>query len=157
MVVNMDETQDLEIRRRFSAPPQKVWRCWTDPDLFRQWWVPEPVTIQRAELDLRPGGRFWWVADIPGHGEMEQDFCFLDVVPGERIVFTDLMRAGWRPAKPMFGFTAVIAMTAQDGGTAYSARAMHQTPEGRRRHADMGFTEGWGAVADQLGRLAERI
>ena len=42
-------------------------------------------------------------------------------------------------------------------GTKYTALAMHKNPEDRQKHVDMGFEDGWGKVADQLGKFAEQL
>ena len=51
-----DPTLDLELTRLFAAPPAKVWRCWTDPALFVQWWTPKPVITKDVVLEFRNGG-----------------------------------------------------------------------------------------------------
>lgn len=50
-----DET-DLELDRVLFASPQTVWRCWTDPALFKQWFSPHPAVVEDVRFDLRPGG-----------------------------------------------------------------------------------------------------
>ena len=57
----------------------------------------------------------------------------------------------------MFGFTAIISLTPEAGGTRYHALAMHRSPEIRAQHDEMGFHEGWGTVAGQLDALAQGI
>ncbi|SIR56230.1 Activator of Hsp90 ATPase homolog 1-like protein [Aromatoleum tolulyticum] len=44
----------------------------------------------------------------------------------------------------------MLAHRPQGGGTLYGARVVHGTPEDCRRHAAMGFEEGWGKALDQL-------
>jgi uncharacterized protein YndB with AHSA1/START domain len=51
-------------------------------------------------------------------------------------------------------FTAIVELErTPSGGTKYRAIAMHQDPEGRKMHDEMGFHDGWGAVFDQLVEL----
>jgi uncharacterized protein YndB with AHSA1/START domain len=85
--------------------------------------------------------------DLPNQG------VFLEVVPNERLVFTDAFRTGWQPAGP---FMVVVAtFEAAEGGTLYTARCRHWTEESLRKHEAMGFHQGWSMVADQLAALAE--
>lgn len=150
-----DPTTDLEINRLLQASPAQIWRCWSDARLLEQWWAPKPVITRDVVIDLRPGGRFYSVMDVPDHGEMAGEGCFLDVVPERRLVWTDMMEEGWRPARAeFFGFTAVITMEPEGTGTRYVARAMHRKPEVAKQHADMGFYDGWGTVITQLDALA---
>lgn len=69
--------------------------------------------------------------------------CYLAVDPLERIVFTNMLTGGWRPAERGF-MTAVITLRDHPDGTEYSAVAMHRSPAERQKHEDMGFFDGWG-------------
>jgi len=77
----------VRITREFDAPPEKVFRAHTDPELFRQWSGPRGMETVIDVFDARSGGeyRFHQLAD----GE-EYAFrgCFHDVVPSERLVQT---------------------------------------------------------------------
>ena len=154
----MNPALDLELTRLMEVPPERVWRCWTEADLLKQWWAPKPVTTRHAEIDLRPGGRFHTVMVLPDGTDHPTDGCILEVVPARRLIFTDALEAGYRPATtPMFGFTAIIALTPEAGGTRYHARAMHKSREIRDQHEAMGFHAGWGAAAAQLEALARGL
>lgn len=52
----MSDYQPLHITRTFTAPRQAVWDAWTQPDQFKQWFMPAPFSIPACELDVRPGG-----------------------------------------------------------------------------------------------------
>lgn len=52
----MSDRQPLNITRTFEAPRQAVWDAWTQPEQFKQWFMPAPFTIPSCELDVRPGG-----------------------------------------------------------------------------------------------------
>jgi uncharacterized protein YndB with AHSA1/START domain len=54
--MNMSDYQPLEISRTFDAPRQAVWDAWTQPEQFKQWFMPAPFTIPSCELDVRVGG-----------------------------------------------------------------------------------------------------
>ncbi len=154
----MNPALDLELTRLMAAPPARVWRCWTEPDLLRQWWAPRPVTTRHAEIDLQPGGRFHTIMVLPDGKDHPTDGCFLEIQPERRLIFTDTLNAGFRPATtPMFGFTAIISLTPEAGGTRYHALVMHRSPEIRDQHQAMGFHEGWGTAAGQLDALAKDL
>ena len=80
--------------------------------------------------------------------------CILEVVPGRRLVWTDLLGPGYRPAPDSFGMTAIILLEPEGDGTLYRAIALHRTPDQRKQHEDMGFHQGWGTAADQLDSVA---
>ena len=50
------ETDDIIIERVIDAPRDRVWRCWTEPELMKRWFTPAPWQTVHAEVDLRPGG-----------------------------------------------------------------------------------------------------
>ncbi|WP_336978245.1 SRPBCC family protein [Altererythrobacter fulvus] len=146
---------DLAISRLIKAPPAAVWKGWAEAEHFDRWWIPQPMECRSIKHDLRPGGGFETVMREPG-GEWQphMEACFLEVVPGERLVFTTMLGEGWRPIEPWLGLTAIVTLTPEDGGTRYAARVMHKTPEDAARHSDLGFADGWGTVIEQLGKLA---
>jgi len=48
--------RELVISRLIDAPREKVYRCWTESALLKQWFAPKPYETPIAELDVRPGG-----------------------------------------------------------------------------------------------------
>ena len=47
---------ELVLELTINASKEKVYRCWTDPDLMMKWFTPKPWTTVKVERDLRPGG-----------------------------------------------------------------------------------------------------
>ncbi|SER80829.1 Uncharacterized conserved protein YndB, AHSA1/START domain [Tranquillimonas rosea] len=152
----MSDEFDLTLARHLDAAPDLVWRAWTDADLLRQWFTPAPVTVREAVIDPRPGGRFYTCMRLPDGTEIASEGCILSVEPERRLVFTDAMTEGWRPAPSPF-MTAIITLAPDGQGTAYGARVLHADAPARDRHAEMGFERGWGAAADQLEAVARSL
>lgn len=149
---------DLELTRLFKAPPAKVWRCWTEPALLMQWFAPKPVVTTEAIMDVRAGGRFFTKMVMPDGTEYPSDGSFLEVIPEQKLVFTDIFTADWCPvANPGLGFSAILTFAPESGGTRYIARARHRTPDQQKQHSDMGFHDGWGTASAQLDALAQTI
>lgn len=90
---------DLTISRVIRAPRPAVWDAWTDPASFEQWWVPAPAVCKVLDLDLRPGGAFLTqISEDGGEFLPHMNGCFLAIEDLERIVFTNALVSGWRPA-----------------------------------------------------------
>jgi uncharacterized protein YndB with AHSA1/START domain len=147
---------DLTVSRVIKAPRAAVWRAWADPARFEKWWIPAPAKCRVVAMDLKPGGAF--VTRMSEHDapfSPHLDACFLAVDPQARIVFTNALTGGWRPAEQPF-MTAIITMQDHPEGTDYHALAMHKSPAERAMHAELGFHDGWGTVIEQLARLVEK-
>jgi len=156
-------THALTLTRDFAASPASVWRCMTDPDLLAQWFAPDPVTCTKAVINPTPGGAFHVVMHVPEMGEMDGGAgCVLVAEDQRRMVWTSALGPGFAPNNPpgegAFHFTAIMTLEAlTDGGTRYTATSLHADAAGKEAHAAMGFHDGWGTTADQLGRLAASI
>jgi uncharacterized protein YndB with AHSA1/START domain len=147
---------ELSLTRLIPVPRAKLWRCWTEPALLQQWFCPKPWRVASAELDVRPGGISRITMQGPDGETHPDEGVYLEVVPNERLVFTDAYTAGWRPAAKPF-MTGIVTFEDEGGQTRYTARARHWTAEDRAAHEAMGFHAGWGAATDQLVELAQRL
>lgn len=150
------EPFDLTITRLMAVPRGVVWRAWTDPEHLKLWWAPAPITTPDCEIDPRPGGTFRTLMRAPDGTEYPTNGIVLDIVSNERIVFTDTLVAGYRPARNPF-FTAIITLEDHDGGTRYTARVLHKDGADRAAHERMGFFQGWNTCIDQLSTLVTRM
>jgi len=83
---------DLVLERIVPVAQKLIWAAWTRPEHLKQ----------------SPEGQ-----DLPSEG------CYLEIVPEGRLVFTDALRAGFRPAENPF-FTAVITIEPHAEGTRLS-------------------------------------
>ena len=51
-------TDNLVIKRHFTAPPERVFAAFTEKTLMQAWYGPEDVTVPRCEVDARIGGKY---------------------------------------------------------------------------------------------------
>ena len=149
----MSDVHELSITRLIDAPREAVWRAFTDH--LAEWWCPKPWTVELIEQDLCAGGRAAMIMRGPNGEEVPQDGVYLEVIAGERVIFTDAFTKGWIPSGPfMVGF---MEFADEGSGTRYTAGARHWTAETKAQHEAMGFADGWGKVAEQLEEVAKRI
>lgn len=90
--VERTSDRELVVTRVFDAPPDKLFKAWSQPDLFRRWWVPQSVTgvsLLSCELDVRTGGKYRLEFGTGGSDTMAFYGKYLDVVPNRRIVWTN--------------------------------------------------------------------
>jgi uncharacterized protein YndB with AHSA1/START domain len=158
-----DPKLDLLLERVVDVPPALVWKCWTEPRHIKKWFTPAPWKTVEAEVDLRPGGRLYFVMQSPEGEKFPNTGCFLEVVKNERLTWTNALLPGYRPASSGAAsagdlvFTAVITMKKQGKGTKYTALAIHRNEGDAQNHAKMGFHDGWGKALDQLVALAKKM
>ena len=147
---------ELVITRLIDVPRDKLFRCWTEPALICQWFTPPPWKTIAAVTDVRAGGASLITMQGPDGTQMPNRGVYLEVVPNEKLVFTDAYTSAWVPsAKPFF--TGVLTFEDEGGKTRYTARARHWTAEDCAAHEQMGFFVGWGIATDQLAALASSL
>jgi uncharacterized protein YndB with AHSA1/START domain len=78
----------VRITREFDAPPEKVFRAWTDPDLVARWLGPRSITTRIENWDARTGGSYRYVSERDGEDIASFYGSFHEVRPNERLVQT---------------------------------------------------------------------
>jgi uncharacterized protein YndB with AHSA1/START domain len=86
---HVERTSDREVvvTRTFDAPARLVFEAWSNPELFKRWWVPKSMgmTLHACEMDVRTGGTYRL-----NFGEGMDFFGrYLEVTPPSRIVWTN--------------------------------------------------------------------
>jgi uncharacterized protein YndB with AHSA1/START domain len=150
------DSHELVLTRLIDAPREKVWRCWTEPELVKQWFAPKPWTTSAAEMDVRPGESSAVTMRDPDGNAFPSSGVYLEVVPNEKLVSTDAYVKAWEPSEKPF-MTLILTFEDEGGKTRYTARALHWTDADRETHEKMGFHEGWGQCATQLEELARTL
>jgi uncharacterized protein YndB with AHSA1/START domain len=156
MTTDLNPELDLVLTRDINAPREILYKCWTTPEHLVHWFVPKPHRVTVCSLDVRPGGRCNTTFDVDGN-EMENNGVYLEVIPNEKLVFTDTYTEGWKPNPEPF-MTAILTFEdIGNGRTRYTATARHRNKEAAENHATMGFYDGWGTVATQLEEYAQGL
>jgi uncharacterized protein YndB with AHSA1/START domain len=155
-IMKPDPNLDLVLERVVDVPKELVWKAWTEPEHIKHWFAPAPWTTVDCEIDLRPGGIFRTTMRSPEGQDFPNVGCYLEIVPNERLIWTNALLPGYRPSENPF-FTAILTMETEGNGTRYTAHAMHRNEAGRKQHEEMGFYEGWGICLDQLVEYVKTI
>ncbi len=148
--------RELVLTRLIDAPREALYRCWTEPELVKQWFAPKPWTTPVVEMDVRDGGTSLIVMRGPEGQDFANPGVFLEVVPNQKLVFTDAFTEAWVPSGKAF-MVGTVTFADEGGKTRYTARVQHWSAEDRAQHEAMGFHEGWGKCADQLAELARTL
>ena len=85
--------RELVVTRTFNAPPSLVFRAWSQAELFKRWWMPKSapagVSLVSCDMDVRTGGKYRLEFSTGGPDTMAFYGKYLDVVPDQRIVWTN--------------------------------------------------------------------
>lgn len=154
--VSPSSDRELVLTRVIAAPREKLYRAWTEPDLLQRWFTPRPWTVSSARLDVRPGGSNLIVMRSPDGKEFPNYGVYLEVVPNERLVFTDAYTEAWVPSEKPF-MTGILTFEDMGGKTRYTARVRHWSVADREAHERMGFHDGWAKATDQLVELVATL
>ena len=89
--VHKKSEREVVVTRTFDAPARLVFEAWSDPELFRKWWVPRSMgmTLRSCEMDVRTGGKYRLVFGDDPANPMAFFGTYLEVVPDKRIVWSN--------------------------------------------------------------------
>ena len=139
----------FELTRVFEAPRDQVWREWTEPEAFADWFggTHSEVPIDTVSMDVRPGGT--WNATMfagPGRREIHWRGSYHEVEKPERLVFT----VTDDPDDDRFDLVTVVLTDLGEGRTEMILEQRGwMEPEQYER-----AKQGWGGFLD---RMAERL
>ncbi|HEY0372295.1 MAG TPA: SRPBCC family protein [Thermoanaerobaculia bacterium] len=140
--------RELVITRAVNAPARIVYEAWTNPELFRQWWVPKSfgLTLVSCDLDVRVGGQYRLVFR---HGDSEPMAFFgkyIDVIPPSRIVWTNEEGEDEGPV-------TTATFEEQDGQTLVVLHELYPSKESLDAAMASGEKSGMDETFDQLDEL----
>jgi uncharacterized protein YndB with AHSA1/START domain len=79
--------QELRITRIVDSSKAKLFKAWTDPERFKEWWGPKDFSWVSYQLELHPGGLFHYCMRSPDGIDMWGRFLYLEIRPLERLIF----------------------------------------------------------------------
>jgi uncharacterized protein YndB with AHSA1/START domain len=133
----------IDITRVLEAPRERVWREWTEPERFADWFGGEAeIPTATVRMDVREGGR-WRLTMLagPDRREIRWKGEYLEVEEPERLVFT----VSDRPDE-VYELVTVVLTDLGDGRT-----EMRFSPSGRLPAAQyLRAKEGWSSFFDRI-------
>ena len=137
----------LTITRVLVAPRERVWREWTDPEAFADWFggAEAEVPLESVAMDVRPGGA-WRATMFAGGREIRWKGEYVEVDPPERLVLTFSDQPDDAPHE-------IVVVVLRDLGDGRTEMVVEQHGSLPPEHYEA-TRSGWGAFLD---RMAERL
>ena len=146
-MTGMDDALDpgIAITRIFDAPRERVWREWTEPEAFADWFggTHAEVPLDSVTMDVREGGA--WRATMfagPGRHEIRWHGQYREVVPPERLVLT----FSDQPEEAGYELVIVVLTELDDGRTRMDFEQRGRMSAEQYERAG----QGWGTFFDRL-------
>lgn len=112
--IRLVERPSLTLTRVYAAPPERVWRAWTDAQVLKQWWATAPGQgVSVAELDVRVGGRYRICFGGADGNEHDCAGVYQEVAKPKKLVFT----WSWPRTTPDRVSLVTILFNAKGSGT----------------------------------------
>lgn len=99
--------RDLVVSRLIDAPRELVFQAWTDPEQIARWWGPKGFLTVEHDMDIRPGGAYWFVMRSPEGTDHRKRGVYREIVAPERIAFT----FAWEAADGTLGHETLVTVT----------------------------------------------
>lgn len=143
--VTLQGDRQVRMRRAFAAPRLKVFTAWTRAEHVSRWWDPAGKPLAVCEIDLRPGGAFRWVNDVPDRTQVFAG-TYVEIVPPERLVFR------MPPTPAGEGALSTVLFIDHGDTTELLVTIACGSPEQREMLLAMRVPEGTGRTLDNLER-----
>lgn len=146
---------EFEMTRLFDAPPEEVFKAWTEEERMKRWWGPRGFTMPFCKIDPRPGGVLHSCMRSPEGRDYWGKGVFLEIIEPERLVFTDLFSDEFgntvQPVDYGMGDWPVetlitVTFTGVNGGTELR---LHQSVSAELAESS-GARQGWEESFDKL-------
>jgi uncharacterized protein YndB with AHSA1/START domain len=154
--VTLPADDQILITREFDAPRKLVFKALTTPELVKRWWHANRGEVTLAEIDLRVGGKWRYVSRTVDGFEFAFSGEYLEVVPNERIVSTELFE-NLPPGVPAEPAVNTLTLVEEDGRTRMTVLVQHASKEQRDGHINSGMEAGMQDAFDLLEEVAASL
>jgi len=150
--VTLPTDEQILITREFDAPTHLVYLAITTPELVKRWWHANRGEVTLAEIDLRVGGKWRYVAVADGGFEVGFHGEYREIVPNERIVSTEVYEGA--PGGDENGTVNTVTLIENEGRTVMTTLVQAPSKEIRDAIIESGMEAGMQDAFDLLEEVA---
>ena len=141
--------REISNSRVFDAPPETVFRMWTDPEHVKHWWGPRGFTSTIQHMDVRPGGEWIFVLHGPDGRDYKNKIVYGEVDAPRLLAYSHVV-------EPHFDVRVTFAN--EEGKTRVDMVMVFATKEERDRVVEVyGAIEGMHQTLDRLDEQLAKI
>jgi uncharacterized protein YndB with AHSA1/START domain len=139
----------ITITRVFDAPRERVWKEWTEPERFADWFggIEAEVPVSTVSMDVREGGA--WRATMfagPGRHEIHWKGEYREVVQPKRLVFT----ISDQPGDERYELVIVVLTDLGDGRTEMLFQQRGHLSAKQYQRSGQGWSSFFDRIAEHL-------
>lgn len=141
--------REIHVERIFDAPPERVFKAYTDPELIPRWWGPRGTETIVEELDPTAGGVWRFRSRGSDGSEIVFRGVFREVTPHERLVQT----FEWDGMPGHVSVETAVFEDLGDGRTKVVSDSIFHTAEERDGMVESGMERGMNETYERLDEL----
>jgi uncharacterized protein YndB with AHSA1/START domain len=146
--------REIAMTRVFDAPRRLIYDAWTKPELLKRWlgvfggWV-----LAVCEIDLNVGGTYRYIWRGPDGTEMGMSGVYREIVPGERLVCTEVFDEPWYEGEAV----DTLVFVEQGGRTTVTTTVLYESKAVRDAVLKSPMEHGVAAGYDRLEEILASI
>jgi len=143
--------EGITIMRVFEAPREQVWREWTEPERFADWFggSEADVPLSTVSMDVREGGAWRTTMFVgPGHREIRWKGEYREVVEPERLAFT----LSDQPGEEEYELVTVLLTDLGEGRTEMLFQQRGRMSAQQYKRAEEGWSSFFDRIEDHLAK-----
>ncbi len=151
----------LTVERTIAAPRSAIWKAWTTPELFAQWWGPRGWNTTVKHMDFVPGG--YLLYGMTCADEAQGDWygktswgksVYRDINPEETFTYTDYFcDENGMVDEQMPSMTVHMFFEEKDGATHIKSTSDFASEAALQQVIEMGMEEGLKQTWDRLEEM----
>lgn len=149
--VTLPSDCEILVVRTFDSPRQTMWKMWTEAQHLKHWWGPKEWTLPVCEVDLRPGGSWFYCMESPDGNRYCGKAEYVEVDEPLRLIFKDMFTdADGNAQDGMPVSTVTVEFIEENGKTTVRNTTRYETKVDRDKVVEMGVEAGISQTYDRL-------
>ncbi len=161
-----DDKKSLTIERVFQATKDRLWRAYSEKEVFEQWFAPQGWEVTSNKFEFRNGGENVYLMKCVDKNQGEWfgqvsagKMVFNNINPKDSFEYQDYFtdEDGVVNESMPSAVSTIELVDNQDGTSTLRAVTVYPTEEGLKQVLEMGMEEGYGQTLDKLEQIISSL